>query len=95
LVKHLHVKFVYDHSATDKTDPSSDSASKLTTTAISTVMSWTWIEALQTAAKSCDDDQIYVLIENIPPDCTHLIEGLKQLTDQFAFDQILNLTQAQ
>jgi PAS domain S-box-containing protein len=95
LVKHLHVEFVCDRSAASKKDVSSDSASELTTTAIATVMSVTWMEALQTAAKSGDDDQIYALIAQIPSDRIPLIERLSQLTEQFAFDQILNLTQIQ
>lgn len=95
LVKHLHIEFVYDDSVADPKNTASDSETELTAAAIATIMSMDWINALQTAARSGDDDLIYPLIAQIPLKHTQLIEGLLQLTEQFAFDQILKLTQIQ
>jgi PAS domain S-box-containing protein len=94
LVKHLHIEFVYDDAMVAPKNPASDSDWMLTAAAIAAIMDVDWINALQTAARSGDDDPIYPLIAQIPPEHTPLIEGLLQLTEQFAFDQILSLTQS-
>ncbi len=94
LMKHLHVEFVYDDAVVAPKNIASDSGEVLTAAAIAAVMDVEWINALQTAARSGDDDPIYPLIAQIPPQYTLLIEGLLQLTEQFAFDQILSLTQS-
>jgi two-component system, sensor histidine kinase and response regulator len=92
LVKHLHIEFVYDDPVVAPKNPASNSGEALTAAALAAIMDVDWINALQTAARSGDDDPIYPLIGQIPPEHTPLIEGLLQLTEQFAFDQILNLT---
>lgn len=93
LVKYLHVEFVYEQTTVAPEALSSELG--LTAAAIAAVMDEAWIQSLQTAAKSCDDDQIYPLIAQIPPEYTHLTEGLTQLTEEFAFDQIVKLTRCE
>jgi CheY-like chemotaxis protein len=96
LVKHLHVELIYEQPPNDVAqDVASTLGVELTAAAIAFVMNEAWIQALQTAAKSCDDDQIYPLIAQIPPEYTHLTEGLTRLTEEFAFDQIVKLTRCE
>jgi PAS domain S-box-containing protein len=95
LVKHLHVALIYEQPPNVEPDVASTLGVELTAAAIAFVMDEAWIQALQTAAKSCDDDQIYPLIAQIPPEYTHLTEGLTQLTEEFAFDQIVKLTRCE
>lgn len=92
LAKYLHVEFVYDQPAVEKS-PAAKLETGLTAVALAAVMNAAWIESLQRAARSGDDDQIYPLIAQIPLEHAAAIEELSQLTEEFAFDRILNLTQ--
>lgn len=51
----------------------------------------TWLAQLETAASECRDSKIHELLEQIPEHQTLLLKGLKQLTDNFQFDKILQL----
>jgi PAS domain S-box-containing protein len=92
LVKYLHVEFVYEQTTVVPKTPALESGAGLTAVEIAAVMDQAWLEALRAAARSGDDEPIYPLIAQIPPEHPHLIEGLTKLTEQFAFDQILALT---
>jgi phosphoglycerate-specific signal transduction histidine kinase len=53
-----------------------------------------WIAALQEAALAVDGDRIHQLIEQIPPVHSDIAQQLAVLVQQFDFDQILAITQA-
>lgn len=55
-------------------------------------MPLSWITQLHNAALECRDSRIYELLEQIPDHHNMLFQGLKQLTDDFQFDQIIKLT---
>jgi two-component system, sensor histidine kinase and response regulator len=92
LEKYLHAEFIYDQPTVEKSPPATLETG-LTAETLAAIMDAVWIEALQSAARSGDDDQIYPLIAQIPPEHIAAIEELSQLTEQFAFDRILKLTQ--
>jgi PAS domain S-box-containing protein len=69
----------------------SSAATPLQASEILTVMSPTWIAALDRAARSGDDEKIHDLVTQIPADQARLIEKLTELADHFAFETILNL----
>ncbi|MEQ8385031.1 MAG: PAS domain S-box protein [Coleofasciculus sp. A1-SPW-01] len=58
------------------------------------VMPLSWIEMLSEAAQLCDDEEIFSLIEQIPPEETLLITTLSHLAHNFQFDPIIQLAQA-
>jgi CheY-like chemotaxis protein len=92
LAKYLHAEFVYDQ-PNDEKRSSAKLETRLTAVTLAAVMDTAWIESLQNAARSGDDDQIYPLIAQIPSEHVAAIEELSQLTEEFAFDRILGLTQ--
>lgn len=53
-----------------------------------------WLSALQFAARNCDDEEIYGLIEEIPPDSVELKDNLHNLTHGYRFESIVQLTQS-
>jgi PAS domain S-box-containing protein len=58
------------------------------------VMPLSWIEMLSEAAQLCDDEEIFSLIEQIPPEEMLLITTLSHLAHNFQFDPIIQLAQA-
>ncbi|MGP1373095.1 MAG: hypothetical protein ACTS3T_09725, partial [Almyronema sp.] len=54
-----------------------------------------WIAALHQAAIEVDGDLIHQLIQQIPPEQLALITGLQALAQNYGFDEIAELTQAQ
>jgi len=58
------------------------------------VMPLSWIEMLSEVAQLCDDEEIFSLIEQIPPEETLLITTLSHLAHNFQFDPIIQLAQA-
>jgi PAS domain S-box-containing protein len=51
-----------------------------------------WIGALRYAAELCDDSGVEALIEQIPAEQTSLIQGLRQLVQNYDFRPIITLT---
>ncbi|MEP0922184.1 PAS domain S-box protein [Leptolyngbya sp. ST-U4] len=51
-----------------------------------------WITALRQAARLCDDSAIEQLIQQIPAEQEFLIQGLRQLAQNYSFKQIVVLT---
>lgn len=94
LAQYLQVEFVYEAQAMQAPDEANLSAERERAgDVIATAMNAAWIEAMQTAARSGDDDQILQMINEIPSHETALIDELTHLTHNFAFDRILELVQ--
>lgn len=58
------------------------------------VMSAEWVKALYQAADSVDNEQIYQLIEQIPPTYTPLAKAIADLVNNFRCDKIIDLIEA-
>ncbi|MEM7725826.1 MAG: CHASE2 domain-containing protein [Cyanobacteria bacterium P01_A01_bin.45] len=52
-----------------------------------------WLKKLHTASCICDDNLIFKLIEDIPSENTSMIEIIKDLTSEFRFDKIVQITE--
>ena len=52
-----------------------------------------WIEQLHHAAIAIDSDLILQLINQIPPEKTHLAQGLTRMLKNFEYDEIVELTE--
>lgn len=57
------------------------------------VMPQPWIVEMQNAALSCNDIEVKALIQQIPPAYSSLVLGLKRLTYNYDFGQIIELAQ--
>ncbi|KYC43060.1 hypothetical protein WA1_13240 [Scytonema hofmannii PCC 7110] len=96
--EYLGVKFIY---ANDEESSSSIHRQEQPSTCVSltaenlSVMSPTWIADLHQAALLCDDDEVFLLIQQIPKQYTSLITELKQLTRNYQFKEILQLVDKQ
>ena len=97
LNQYLGVQYVYEEEITEGQHPQPQDSSVAFTSSTSRLqdMPETWIEQLKEAALQCNDDLIFRLIEEIPKEAQFLISTLTTLTENFQFDQILNLTQSQ
>lgn len=51
-----------------------------------------WVESLHQAARQVNAKKITKLIESMPPEHTALAQTLKEMVDNFRFDQIVDLT---
>ena len=89
--EYLGLEYLYE----DTHFPSTRSAAPpLLTTEHLAVMPDAWIKNVFMAARGCDDDQLYALIQDIPPQHSELSAILIQLTDNFQFDHIIQLDQS-
>jgi hypothetical protein len=55
-------------------------------------MPQTWIDQLRLAASGCSDRQVSQLIKQIPPQYAMLARSLTELTHDFRFEEIVELT---
>ncbi len=98
IAKHLGVQYIYASDETQKTNSSNQSSDlenmQLTSSskALETMQN-EWIEQLYQAAQACSDLLILELIEQIPKDKKMLAEVLKELVDDFRYDQIIELVE--
>lgn len=91
IAEHLGVQYVYED------DPEENGVDQNHTIVLSPEafeeMSKDWLNQLHQAALEVDAEQIHQLIQAIPPGNTTLSQGLTDLVQQFAFDDILELTE--
>ncbi len=90
LAKHLGVRYIYS-------DPVSIVQNKQNLSVNLTrkdlaVMSDEWVQQLHQAACECSDERIFQLLQKIPLEHVTLINALEQLTYNFRFDEIIELT---
>jgi PAS domain S-box-containing protein len=89
LAKCLGVRYIYFETASVK-QSSSDSFNF--TESDLAVMSDEWVQKLRQAAYSCSDELIFRLLEEIPTESATLLSTLYELTYNYQFDKIIELT---
>ncbi|NJL84548.1 MAG: response regulator [Chloroflexaceae bacterium] len=95
IAEHLGVIYLYDESR----ESVADTGQTAPETAVGDVrtclsrMPAHWFNQLQQAAAECSDDLILELVEEITPAEPSLASHLRDLANNFRFDQILSLTQ--
>jgi signal transduction histidine kinase/CheY-like chemotaxis protein len=90
LAQHLGVKYLYEETPQPVAPPSP--VPKLVAQDLHR-MPKEWIEQLHQAAIQVDGERISQLLASIPADCPELAAQLSELTNNFCFDEILDLTQ--
>jgi PAS domain S-box-containing protein len=88
LAKYLGVSYVYsdttqNHQHLDNTE--------LTKRDLA-VMPDEWVQQLHQAACECNDERIFQLLKEIPQQYSTLVSTLKQLTYNFRFDEVMEIT---
>lgn len=53
-----------------------------------------WLEALLRAARNCDDEEVYNLIQQLTPEQQSVKEALHQFTQNYRFEKIVQLIQS-
>jgi two-component system sensor histidine kinase/response regulator len=90
--QHLGVQYVYENnSIIESQNPAKVSEVELFSFLFK--MSDEWRMQLNTAAAQCNDESVLGLITQIPPDNQALINSLRELTLNFQFKKIMQLTQ--
>ena len=57
-------------------------------------MPLTWLQAMQQAAAQCSDIEMLSLLDRVPPAQAALAEGLRELTNVYQFEKILDLLES-
>lgn len=91
MAKYLGISYIYAENEPQLPDPSENSISSTLTTESLSVMSDEWIAELNYKALSCDQDAVLELIDQIPETHSQLAAGLRQLTQNFEFPEIVKL----
>jgi predicted ATPase/signal transduction histidine kinase/CheY-like chemotaxis protein/PAS domain-containing protein len=91
LAEHLGVEYVYEAVSSASTLPLANRA--VLTPQDLMVMPPEWIEQLRQAAIQVDAEFIQQLLQQVPPSQVALADRLLELTQNFAFDEIIELTQ--
>lgn len=95
IAHYLGVHYVYEQptASTASQRESPASAQPLTAQAL-TIMPKEWIHELYQAANSIDNEQIFQLIEQIPPTHTPIAQAITDMVNNFRCDQIIDLIEA-
>jgi len=96
MAKYLPLKYRYAELRTDAPDHSVSSLGAInqSPTVDLSVMPQAWIAALHHAALTCSDQTITQLLQQIPSPYYDLFQTLTHLTENFAFPEIVQLTQS-
>ncbi|MGF1521377.1 MAG: CHASE2 domain-containing protein [Leptolyngbyaceae cyanobacterium] len=94
LAEHLGVQYVHRSSSNAQSSVPMEMSPQALKKEDLQVMSDDWITQLHLAAVECRDNRIYELIEQIPTQHAHLSSSLKDLTDDFQFDTLIELTRS-
>ncbi|UBF29211.1 PAS domain S-box protein [Kovacikia minuta CCNUW1] len=95
MAHHLGVKYIYEEPEDGDTNTDEHAiSSPLPPPSSLQTMSPQWITQLHQAALRVDANQILKLIEQIPESDSALARSLKRLVNDYCFDEILELTQA-
>lgn len=89
MAEHLGVNYIYEEKVSSS---SSQTSSELTSSDLR-VMPAEWIAQLYQAALELDDELIFRLMEQIPESNASLVNGLRDLVQNFRFDTIMDLTE--
>ncbi|HEY9649738.1 MAG TPA: PAS domain S-box protein [Coleofasciculaceae cyanobacterium] len=93
IAEYLGVRYIYKAQELSVLPASRERIEELTPDAL-TVMPPEWLVQLYRAAEACRDEEILMLIEQIPEDYQSLRRSLIDLVDNFRLDIIFDLTQA-
>ncbi|MGK7902041.1 MAG: response regulator [Hormoscilla sp.] len=89
MAQHLGVNYIYEEKVPST---SSQTAPELTSDDLR-VMPAEWIAQLDRAALELDDEMLFRLMEQIPESNASLVNGLKDLVQNFRFDTIIDLAE--
>lgn len=92
MAHYLGVTYLYEAESADAMTPNALPKTTLEPETL-TVMSQDWIAALHQAALRVDGDAVLQLVAQIPRSHAALSEQLQHLTQQYCFDEIMELTQ--
>jgi PAS domain S-box-containing protein len=98
MAEHLGLRYVYQDAEGRRQEAAETDQTPRSTcqTAVSIhIMPPDWIEALRQAALNCNEEEVYPLVEQIPPQHTALIATLNRLAGIYQFDHILHLIHAE
>ncbi len=102
LSQHLNITYLYDEAAvptlesgqvSNAEDTSQAAADNALALAQLRTMPDAWVDELSHAAAQCSDVSVLRLLEQVPTDRSHLVEKLRDLANNFRFDQIHSLVQ--
>ncbi|KYC40843.1 hypothetical protein WA1_24800 [Scytonema hofmannii PCC 7110] len=93
MAKYLGLSYLYADSEPPSTSSDLPVNNVLTSDNLS-VMSATWIAQLHQAALLCNDEEVLLVIEQIPPEHESLTKELQHLSQNFEFHRIMQLAQA-
>jgi CheY-like chemotaxis protein len=94
MAEYLGVQYVYANSSVSESASRSIAAQSSLSAQDLESMPSEWIAALRQAAIQVDADLIAQLLQQIPSQHSRLAERLAELTNNFCFDEIVDLTQA-
>ncbi|ERT06779.1 sensory box protein [Lyngbya aestuarii BL J] len=97
--KYLGVEYIYAQDESETINSSAQSSDSEQMQMISRsemleTMPLDWVKKLHKAAQACSDLLIWELIDHIPPEHNKLSETLKELVENFRYDQIMELTES-
>jgi adenylate cyclase len=93
LSQHLGVNYIYQQQEQFTAAQPGKKLDVLTQESLA-VMPQDWLARLSSAAEACDEDEILLLIEQVPPTHAPLKSALADLAHNFRIDVIFELTQA-
>jgi hypothetical protein len=94
MTAHLGLQYIYadaDATGQDQFQVQSPPLFSAEVQAALAMMPEAWMSQLRQAAVRCDDEYVYELIEQIPPELASLATTLKHLVDDFQFAQLTQL----
>lgn len=91
MAKYLGISYIYAENEPQLSAQTEHSLACTLTTESLSVMSEDWIAELNYRALSCDQDAVLELLEQIPEAHSQLAAGLRQLTQNFEFPEIVKL----
>lgn len=94
--KYLGLQFVYAESCPfpEVASPTAQSTSDMLTTQSLRSMPLDWLKALYRAAQLCDEDDVNLLLQQIPETHAALSKQLRRLVHNYQFEQVKQLLQA-
>ncbi|WP_407890073.1 response regulator [Scytonema sp. NUACC26] len=92
MAKYLGISYLYAECEPPSTNSDLSVNNVLTSESLS-VMPAAWIAQLQQAASLCNEEKVWLVIEQIPPEHEFLAAELRQLSENFEFHRIVQLAQ--
>jgi two-component system, sensor histidine kinase and response regulator len=94
--QYLEISYIYEAENNQNNKTNQNNESKITTDQLKTLldkMPVDWLSTLHKNAYIGDDSTIFELLKKIPPEAAPLAKALADLTHNFEFDKIIELTQ--